>query len=91
MIRGVVSMKDGSELVLLGITESDVKFFRSGRGMRYSPAEMRKAGMRRNNVSVALVYGETEGEIIEAVKRTGAEVESIYETPGGDIRDPGSD
>jgi len=84
-------MKDGSETLILGITDRDVAYFRSGHGIRFSPDDMRKAGMERNNFGVSLVYGETEGEIIEAVKRTGAEVESIYEMPGGDIRDPDSD
>ena len=89
MIRSVVAMDDGSEMLFLGLTASDVALLRTGRAVRYDQDDLRKAGMKKNNFTVVIAYEDTEAEIIAGVKRAGVETEEIYETRYGDIRDPG--
>jgi len=83
-------MKDGSEMLFLGLTARDIEHLVGhGQGVRFSPDDLRKAGMKDNNFSVAILYEETEEDIIQGVKATGVETEQIYETAVGDLVDPG--
>jgi len=90
MIRSVVPMRDGSEMLFLGLTASDFELLRSGKAVRYSPDDLRKAGMKANNITLAMVYEETMDLIIQGVQAAGVDTETIYEMPDGDLRDPDS-